>query len=132
VSEIRIVRPHEQQSERSMDGLVRVTGVSVALAGAEAIHLSVSTMPAGSKLNAHVHLNCESALYVLKGTGYFMVGQALADEVRFGPGDFIYVPSGAPHEVANDGTGPVEFVVARNAAEEIAEEYTVSANATPL
>ena len=125
MAEIRIVSRDRQALDKGAGGFTRVTGVSQALASAEAINLSVATMPPGSRLPAHRHLNCESALYVLQGSGYFKVGPRLDETLRFAAGDFIYVPAMAPHEVVNDSPNEtVQIVVARNAADEIAEDYT--------
>ena len=132
MAEIRIVSQDQQHSDQGTGGFTRVTGVSQALASAEAINLSVATMPPGARLPAHRHLNCESALYVLRGSGYFSVGPGLAETLRFAAGDFIYVPAMAPHEVVNDSPSEaVQMVVARNAAEEIAEDYTAPASGQP-
>ena len=125
MAEIRVIGGDGQHLEHGAEGFVRATGVSQSLVRAEAINLSLATMPPGASLPAHRHLNCESALYVVRGSGYFGVGPELSERLRFKAGDFIYVPALAPHEVVNDSPDePVQMVVARNAAEEIAEPYT--------
>jgi len=97
--------------------------VSESLTGATGIHLATATIPAGCASGAHVHLNCESAIYVMHGHGKFMVGEKLDQALEFGPGDYLFVPPGAPHQPVNDGDETIEMVVARNAAVEIVEEY---------
>ena len=46
--------------------------------------------------------------------------------LEIGPGDFIYVPPMAVHAPVNDGTEPLELIVARNAPVEEVEEVDLS------
>ncbi len=122
--ECRIVRPDEREVEVASGGMVRVAGVSESLAGATGIHLAVSTIPPGCASTPHHHVNCESAIYVVKGRGRFITGSRLERADAIGPGDFIYVPPGAVHQPVNDSTAEtMELIVARNAPVEIVVEY---------
>lgn len=67
-------------------------------------------------------MNCESAIYVSKGRGRFLVGNNLEEALAIGPGDFIYVPAEAVHQPVNDGLEPLELIVARNTPVEIVVE----------
>ncbi|MCH7787155.1 MAG: cupin domain-containing protein, partial [Chloroflexi bacterium] len=72
----------------------------------------------------HYHVNCESAIYVVKGTGRFLTGKNLENSLPIGPGDFIHVPADAVHQPVNDSlTEPLELIVARNTPVEIVVEY---------
>jgi len=108
--------------------MTRLAGVSKSLVGTEGIHLAVATIPPGCQSSPHYHVNCESAIYVVKGTGRFKVGPRLEQSLPIGPGDFIYVPPGAVHQPINDSLSePLELVVARNTPVEIVVEYDPNA-----
>ncbi len=130
MSKIRVIHENQRETEVASGAMIRVTGVSGTLTGAEGIHLALSTVPPAAHASAHVHTNCESALYVLSGGGYLLTGADLAESLRFGLGDFIYVPPDAPHEMVNDSSDtPIVLVVARNAPEEITVPYVVPGRA---
>jgi uncharacterized RmlC-like cupin family protein len=124
VADIHIIHPDQRETEVASGAMTRIAGVSETLTGATGIHMATATIPAGHSSSPHVHLNCESAIYILQGHGKFMVGEKLDQVLEFGPGDYLFVPPGAPHQPVNDGTDIIEMVVARNAPVEIVEEYT--------
>ena len=130
VAEVRIIHPDERETEVASGAMTRIAGVSESLTGATGIHLATATIPPGCESGAHIHLNCESALYIIKGYGKFMVGEKLDRAIAFGPGDYLFVPPGAPHKPVNDGAETIEMVVARNAPVEIVEEYRPPAGLT--
>ena len=110
--------------EVSSGGMTREAGVSEALVGAEGIHMALATIPPGCASSPHYHVNCESAIYVLRGTGRFLVGPNLDRSLPIGPGDFIYVPPDAVHQPVNDSLSePLDLLVARNAPVEIVVEW---------
>jgi uncharacterized RmlC-like cupin family protein len=111
--------------ELSSGAMTRLAGVSQGLVGSTGIHLAIATIPPGCASSAHYHVNCESAIYVLRGKGRFLVGKQLEISLPIGSGDFIYVPPGAVHQPVNDSaTEPLELIVARNTPVEIVTEYT--------
>lgn len=124
MSGVRVVKPEEREVEIASGAMTRIAGVSEALGGAKGIHLAIATIPAGCSSSPHHHTNCESAIYVTRGRGRFLVGDELATELPFQAGDFIYVPQWSLHQPVNDGDEPVEMIVARNAPVEIVEEYS--------
>ena len=104
--------------------MTRLAGVSQLLVGSKNIHLAIATIPLGCASSPHYHVNCESAIYVVKGSGHFLTGEHLENSLPIGPGDFIYVPPDAVHQPVNDSPSePMELVVARNAPVEIVVEY---------
>ena len=72
--------------------MTRLAGVSKTLSGTEGIHLAIATIPPARASSPHYHVNCESAIYVVKGRGRFLSGAKLEVSSEIGPGDFIYVP----------------------------------------
>ena len=123
-AECRVIRPDEREVELASGNMTRVAGVSESLVGTTGIHLAVSTIPPGCASSPHYHVNCESAIYVVKGEGRFLTGSRLEKSHAIGPGDFIYVPPEAVHQPVNDSPSEtMELIVARNAPVEIVVEY---------
>jgi uncharacterized RmlC-like cupin family protein len=127
LADIQVVKPHQREVEVASGAMTRLAGVSRGLTGAEGIHLAVAVVPPGCSSTPHRNTNCESAIYITRGRGRFLVGDRLEKALEFQAGDFIYVPPGAVHQPVNDGDEPVEMVVARNAPVELVEDYTVPA-----
>jgi uncharacterized RmlC-like cupin family protein len=122
MADIQIIHADQREVEIASGAMTRIAGVSESLTGATGIHLATATIPAGCESGAHKHLNCESALYIISGTGTFMVGDKVDQAIPFGPGDFIFVPPGSPHKPMASAGADVEMIVARNTPVEIVEE----------
>lgn len=124
MAEIQVIRADKGEVEMASGALTRVAGVSQSLTGAEGIHMAIGSVPPGSQSTAHSHTNCETAIYVLRGHGRFLIGEGLSESVEVGPGDYIYVPPGAVHQPINDSQTEVwEMLVARNSPVEVVEDY---------
>ena len=119
MSEIKVVHPGGLEIEIQSGAMTRLAGVSEALTGSTGIHLAVATIPPHCASSPHYHVNCESAIYVIKGQGRFVIGDNLETELPIGPGDFIYVPAEAVHQPVNDSPDDMEIIVARNTPVEI-------------
>lgn len=122
MAECRLIKSSELEVEISSGTMTRLAGVSQGLVGSTGIHLAIATIPAGCSSSPHYHVNCESAIYVVKGKGRFLIGENLDEALPMEPGDFLYVPAEAVHQPVNDGTEPLELIVARNTAVEIVVE----------
>ena len=112
--ECQVIHPDSLETEICSGAMTRLAGVSQALAGATGIHLAIATIPPGCASSPHYHVNCESAIYVMKGHGRFIIGENLDNELPIGPGDFIYVPQDGVHQPVNDSNEVMELIVARN------------------
>ena len=124
MSEVVIVPADRLETEVSSGTMTRLAGVSKNLTGAQGIHLALATIPSGCSSSPHWHDNCESAIYVLSGRGKMRVREELTKALDFGPGDFIYIPTGAIHQPVNSSSAePIHMIVARNAPTEIVIEY---------
>ncbi len=120
----KVVPSDGLEVEISSGSMTRLAGVSKALAGTEGIHLAIATIPPACAASPHYHVNCESAIYVVKGRGRFLSGEHLQNADEIGAGDFIYVPPNSVHQPINDSTSePMELIVARNTPVEIVVEY---------
>ena len=124
MAEVRVIKPHQCEVEVSSGAMLRVAGVSDGIVGAQGIHLALATIPPGCSSSAHWHTNCESAIYITRGYGRFLVGEGLQTSLEFQAGDFIYVPQNALHQPINDSDEQIEMVVARNSPIEIVREYS--------
>ena len=126
-AECKVIKSDGLEVEISSGSMTRLAGVSQGLVGAEGIHLAVANIPPGCASSPHHHVNCESAIYVSKGSGRFLTGPQLETTLNIEEGDFIYVPQGSVHQPVNDSlSDPLELIVARNTPVEIVEEYKVS------
>jgi uncharacterized RmlC-like cupin family protein len=124
MAECRVIHSDELEVELSSGSMTRLAGVSQSLVGSTGIHLAIATIPPGCASSPHWHVNCESAIYVLKGYGRFITGKDLENSLPIGPGDFIYVPPDAIHQPVNDSPlEPLQLIVARNAPVEIVVEH---------
>ena len=76
-------------------------------------------IPPGGVAGAHIHVDFEVMLYILEGRVRHEYGERLVHHVEHGPGDFIFIEPGVPHEVYNvSDVEPVIAVVARSSADE--------------
>ena len=122
MSEIKVVHPEGLEVEIQSGAMTRSAGVSEKLTGSTGIHLAIATIPPHCASSPHYHVNCESAIYVSKGRGRFVIGDNLDNPLIIAQGDFIYVPAEAVHQPVNDGDEPLELIVARNTPVEIVVE----------
>ena len=121
---VKITKPNDRREELSSGQMSRFEGVSKLLSNAEGIHLAIATILPKQQSSPHHHVNCESAIYVLSGTGIFLSGNNLEESAEINPGDFIYIPPGAVHAPINSGETILELIVARNSDVEIVKEWS--------
>jgi uncharacterized RmlC-like cupin family protein len=106
-------------THRAWNGIRYKTGMSAGNVGARRLSMNVATIPPGGVAHAHVHVDFEVMLYILEGRVRHEYGPHLREGVENGPGDFIFIEPGVPHEVFNlSDTEPVVAVVARSDASE--------------
>src|SRR4051812_30946094 len=95
------------------------TGLSAKNTRAQKLSMNVATIPPGGVAYAHIHVDFEVMLYILDGHVRHEYGDGLRETVENGPGDFIFIEPGVPHEVCNmSDTESVVAVVARSDASE--------------
>lgn len=101
-------------------GVFGVDAVSHQTVGSQGIFMSQHRVPPGAHSSLHAHTNCESVVYILRGRAYGYAGEDMGEYVEGGPGDFAYIPANLAHVVGcPTGSEALEYVVARNAPEEI-------------
>ena len=104
---------------RGWNGIRYKTGISGRNVGSKQLSMNVATVPPGAVAYAHIHVDFEVMLYILQGHVRHEYGEGLTQSVENGPGDFIFIEPGVPHEVLNlSDTEPVVAVVARSDAGE--------------
>ena len=62
--------------------------------------VGISTIPPGSGLPPHSHKDSEEVIYVLSGSGEYVLGDK---KVRIEPGIALLIPPGIEHKMTNDG-----------------------------
>jgi uncharacterized RmlC-like cupin family protein len=95
-------------------GVSYAAGISKASAGARGLCLQLASLPPGARARAHQHDRHESAAYVIEGEMVLWFGARLEHKLVARPGDFMYIPNGVPHLVANGSDSePAVSVLAR-------------------
>jgi uncharacterized RmlC-like cupin family protein len=82
---------------RGKQGLDYGSGISAESVGGRALCMTVLDLPPGAKAKAHLHATHETAISVISGPGDMLYGEGLRERMTAGPGDYIYIPAGAPH-----------------------------------
>jgi uncharacterized RmlC-like cupin family protein len=104
---------------RNWNNIAYKPGMSAKNVGAQKLSMNVATIPPGGVAYAHIHVDFEVMLYILKGKVRHEYGPDLTKIVDNEAGDFIFIEPGVPHEVFNrSDTDPVVAVVARSDANE--------------
>ena len=115
---MRVVKPSGVDRDVPR-GVVGGAEISQPTTGATNIYMGLFRVPAGSRGRPHYHENCETALYMLKGSIEIRWGDHLEEEVTIGPGDMVYVPPRETHILVNrSDSEPAEYVVARDSPTE--------------
>ncbi|MCB0020152.1 MAG: cupin domain-containing protein [Anaerolineales bacterium] len=81
----------------SKQAFTNFPGISAENTGAQAICMHLIVIPPGGRAKAHLHDGHETTLYVISGQAGMWYGDDLAEHMVCGPGDFLYIPAGAPH-----------------------------------
>jgi uncharacterized RmlC-like cupin family protein len=122
-SQVRLVTQDKLAAGEQSGAMSRATAIAGETCGSTAIFTVLSRLAPGLRSSPHIHTNCESSIYVVSGRGRVLTGIHLDQELVIEPGDFLFVPPGAPHIVVNDGEVDIVLVVSRNTAEEHVEDY---------
>ena len=108
-----IVRPDAEVL--TMQGLPYFVGVSATTVGAQALSMSLIVVPPGAVSEPHIHVDYETAIYILSGQVETRYGVHLEHRVINSAGEFLFVPPGLPHQAINlSDSEPARAIVARN------------------
>ncbi len=115
---MKVVKPSNVDRDLPR-GVVGGAEISQATTGAHNIYMGLFRVPPGARSRPHYHENCESALYMLKGSIEIKWGDHLEDSVVVEAGDMLYVPPRETHVVINaSDSEPAEYVVGRDSPTE--------------
>ncbi|GIV95843.1 MAG: hypothetical protein KatS3mg057_0500 [Herpetosiphonaceae bacterium] len=106
----------------SIDARQRIpyfVGISEQTTGARGLSMQLVVIPPGGAAAPHIHEGYETAIYVLQGHVETRYGPGLREVVVSGPGEFLYIAAGIPHQARNlSESEPAIGIVARNDANE--------------
>jgi uncharacterized RmlC-like cupin family protein len=109
---VTVQTPTEIQTKQKLPYFV---GISKNTAGATGISMNLVVIPPGATAEPHYHKDFETGIYVLEGRVETLFGARLERSVVNGPGDFIFIPPGLPHQPTNlDLEAPAKAIVVRN------------------
>ncbi len=111
------VRPKETYITRQQ--LPNFEGISSRTAGSTKLCMHIVIIPPAGKAIAHYHNGYETAIYIVKGRAETRYGPNLEFSSINEAGDFLFIPSGLPHQPVNlSETEEVVAIVARNDPDE--------------
>ncbi len=94
-------------------------GISAATVGARGLSVQQVIIPPGGAAAPHIHEGYETAIYVIQGQVETLFGPGLSSSIVNGPGEFIYIAPGVPHQPRNlSQSEPAIAIVSRNNADE--------------
>ena len=109
---VTVKTPKEITTQQQLPYFV---GISRHTAGAQGISMNLVVIPPGATAQAHFHKGFETGIYVLEGEVETRYGEGLRQSVINGPGDFIFIPPGLPHQPVNlSKDQPARAIVVRN------------------
>jgi uncharacterized RmlC-like cupin family protein len=110
---VSAVRPTERAvTEQNVDYFFGVSGATV---GAKKLSMHLVVIPPSAHAIPHVHVDHETAIYVLEGDVLTRWGTQLEHEVRSVTGEFLYIPPGVPHEAINlSSVAEARAIIARD------------------
>jgi uncharacterized RmlC-like cupin family protein len=99
----------------SWNGLNYQLGINHTTVAASALSMNLASVPPGGVAKAHIHVGFEVGLFIISGNVRHTFGKGLRHELVNGPGDFIFIEPGVPHEAYNlSDSQPAVVVVARS------------------
>jgi uncharacterized RmlC-like cupin family protein len=112
-NQIVAVRPSPQAlTEQNVPYFFGISGETV---GAKNVSMHLVVIPPDARATPHVHIEHETAIYVLEGDVLTRWGTHLEHEVRSHAGEFLYIPPGVPHEAINlSAVNEARAIIARN------------------
>ena len=89
-------------------------GISAQNSGAQGLCMHLTAIPPGVRAKAHLHVDQETAIYVIAGRAAMWYGENLSEHLAVEAGEYLYIPAGVPHLPYNPSlTEPMIALVAR-------------------
>ena len=103
------------ESIRGWNNIQYGAGLSEKNVGSKELSMNMATIPPGGVALAHIHVDFEVMIYLLKGSVRHDYGPGCKKSVIHEAGDMIFIEPGIPHEVFNTSESEeVKAVVARS------------------
>ena len=83
------------------DAMERTIAVSRDTVGSRGLYSSIVTTAPRGRTEIHHHGECETSIYILRGTARFYSGEGLRDVVTANESDFVYIPAFEIHVEEN-------------------------------
>lgn len=130
---IRVVRRAERSGETpETRGMNREVAISGGRTGSHRLWAGTNRIEGGAETGAHHHGDLDSVIYVVHGNAIMRWGARLEFITEAGPGDFLYVPAGLPHQESNASeTEELHCVLVRSGPEEVVVNLELDAVADP-
>jgi mannose-6-phosphate isomerase-like protein (cupin superfamily) len=88
--------------------------------GSKNLSITWVDVPPGAEQRPHSHADSEQVYVIVRGNGRVRVA---GDTERVGAGDLVFIPPGADHGIANDGSEPLVYISAASPPVSMAELY---------
>ena len=109
----------EVHKVRGWNNIQYGAGLSAKNTPATKLSMNKAFIPPGGIAKAHIHVDCDVMVFLLKGSVRHEFGPGCRDSVVHSAGDMFYIEPGLPHEVFNcSETDWVEAIVSRSDASE--------------
>jgi uncharacterized RmlC-like cupin family protein len=110
----------------------REVAISGSRTGSRRLWAGTNRVEGGAKTGAHHHGDLESVIYIVYGNAIMRWGNRLEFIAQAGPGDFLYVPAGLPHQESNASeTEELHCVLVRSGPEEVVVNLELDPVAEP-
>ena len=96
------------------EGITSYLLASPRTSSAEHLTTTLAVIQSGGEQRIHSH-QPEQVYFILEGNGLMTVGDEMQ---RVGPGDCVFIPSGQPHGLKNDGDETLRYFSAAASAYE--------------
>jgi uncharacterized RmlC-like cupin family protein len=118
---IRVVRPNEFDTGTAQTpGSQRLAAIHPNAGIASPMWGGIFVVEPGARTGIHHHGEQDSIVYVLEGASYVRWGERGESSATVHAGDFLFVPSGLPHQEINPSKEtPFRWVVVRSTSEPI-------------
>ena len=111
---------HPAAEEIAKQDIPALFGINAGTTSSRGISMLLTMFEPGGNSNCHMHVDSESALYVVQGSAHFFFGEHLEHDQVVNAGDFIYVPPYVPHQEINASDDePLECVLVRSGGEAV-------------
>ena len=111
---MHILKKEKAPRYTRLEGITSYLLASPRTSSAEHLTTTLAVIQSGGEQRIHSH-RPEQVYFILEGNGLMTVGDEMQ---RVGPGDCVFIPSGQPHGLKNDGDETLRYFSAAASAYE--------------